>query len=97
METTFPASVSVADLLKAGKLVKPSDKKKVTLTFEKFNVELQKSIPGSGKEVFIEFKKFGSGGFRDAFKATGKDCSSEWVVKIYNDKARDCSHAKFNN
>ena len=53
-ETTFLASVSIADLLKAGKLVKPSNKNKVTLTFEKFEVHKQEWQEFMEQNIFVE-------------------------------------------
>ena len=59
-ETTFPASVSIADLLKAGQLVKPSNKNKVTLTFEKFDVHKQEWQEFMEQNIFVETEKFSS-------------------------------------
>ena len=40
----YPPSVSVASLLKAGKLVKPTKKNKVTLSLENFDVSTQQWV-----------------------------------------------------
>jgi hypothetical protein len=40
-ESAFPASVSIASLLKAGKLVKPKHTKKATLIFESLIYQLK--------------------------------------------------------
>ena len=89
LETKFPASVSIADLLKAGKLVKPPKKNKVKLTFEKFDVQNQEWQEVMEQDVVIETQKFSSGAFRDAFRATSKTngTQKQWVVKTYNPKA----------
>ena len=58
METKFPASVSIADLLKAGKLVKPPNKNKVKLTFEKFDVQDQEWQEVMEQDVVIKTKVF---------------------------------------
>ena len=89
LETKFPASVSIADLLKAGKLVKPPKKNKVKLTFEKFDVQNQEWQEVMEQDVVIETQMFSSGAFRDAFRATSKTdgTQKQWVVKTYNPKA----------
>ena len=87
-ETKFPVSVSIADLLKAGKLVKPN-KNKVKLTFEKFDVQKQEWQEEMEQDVVIETQRFSSGAFRDVFRATSKTAGTQkqWVVKTYNLKA----------
>lgn len=93
IDTVFPASVSIGALLKAGKLVKPKDKNRVTLTFEEFDVVTQKWRDAVEVVCNVEKEKFSSGGFRDAFHATLANNSvtehlgNEWVVKSYNAKA----------
>ena len=84
-ETKFPASVSITDLLKAGKLLKPN-KNKVKLTFEKFDVQKQEWPEEMEQDVVIETQRFSSGAFRDAFRTTSKTARTQkqWVVKTYN-------------
>lgn len=53
LATTFPASISVADLLKAGKLVKPPTRNKMKLVFEKFDVHTQGWIEVMEKELIV--------------------------------------------
>ena len=91
LQTTFPASVSIAELLKAGKLVKPTNKNKVKLTFEEFDVQNQEWQDVMEQDVFVETQRFSSGAFRDAFRATSKTGGTQcqWVVKTYNHKAVD--------
>ncbi|CAB4002129.1 Transient receptor potential cation channel subfamily M member 6 [Paramuricea clavata] len=71
-----PSSISIASLLKAGKLVKPREKNK-------------QWVEVAAEEFAIDTQKFSSGAFRDAFRASTikptkcEDC----VVKTYNDDA----------
>ena len=92
MKTTYPASVSIDALLKAGKLVKPADKRKETLTFEAFDVASQKWSDAFEAVCHIEMKEFSSGGFRNAYHTTFASNTAQgegrkWVVKLYNGKA----------
>lgn len=85
----YPSSISIASLLKAGKLVKPREKNKVTLALENFDVSTQQWVEVAAEEFAIDTQKFSSGAFRDAFRAsTIKPTKCEdWVVKTYNDDA----------
>ena len=92
IKTRYPASVSIDTLLKAGKLVKPADKRKETLTFETFDVANQKWSDAFEAVCYIETKEFSSGGFRKAHHETFANnaphgVGRRWVVKLYNDKA----------
>ena len=62
--------MSIDTLLKAGKLVKPADKRKETLTFETFDVANQKWSDAFEAVCYIETKEFSSGGFCNAHHAT---------------------------
>ena len=64
-QTKDPKSVSIGDLLRAGKLVRPPQKKAQNL--EMFDVENCKWVKSSVLSVEIEETKFDSGAFRDAF------------------------------
>lgn len=90
-KTQFPKSVSISEILQAGKLVKPKPKKKATLLLEKFDVKTGEWHEGEALELLVDAEKFSSGGFRDAFLATS--CNHEekqkWVIKKYNAKAKD--------
>ena len=102
METTFPASVSIDELLKAGKLVKPQSRNKVKLAFETFHVKNRDWQVVIEQEVFVETQKFSSGAFRDAFHATtcnkaGRTQQGQWVVKTYNNKAVETIEDKINS
>ena len=86
---TYPSSISVASLLKAGKLVKPIERNKVTLTLENFDVLTQQWVDVGAEEFAIDTEKFSGGAVHDAFRASSvkqKKCK-EWVVKTYNDDA----------
>ena len=81
--TVMPKSVSIAQLLRAGALVKPL--KTTILHLEHFDVEKNKWVPACSINLQIKEEPFSSGAFRDAFKATSSDAglSSVWVVKKY--------------
>ena len=88
----YPASVSIDVLLKAGKLIKPKSKSKVTLSIEEFDVVSQQWKDVNEVTASIEKVKFACGGFRDAHHATinndfSEKFENEWVVKYYNAKA----------
>ncbi|CAB4028783.1 transient receptor potential cation channel subfamily M member 6-like, partial [Paramuricea clavata] len=88
--TVYPKSVSIGDLLRAGKLVRPPQL--TTLSLEMFDVEKCEWIKTPlTLSVEIEETKFDSGAFRDAFRAKCTDKSSslvgEWVIKKYRDEA----------
>ena len=70
IKTRYPASVSIDTLLKAGKSIKPADKRKETLTFGTFDVANQKWSDAFEAVCYIETKEFSSGGFRKAHHAT---------------------------
>ena len=92
-QTLVPKSVSLGDLLRAGKLVKP--KQKVLLHLEQFDVTKCTWLKSGAIAVEIEEKKFSSGAFRDAFHArytptdsqTDQSNAVEWVVKKYQEKS----------
>ena len=79
--TVLPKSVSIAQLLRAGTLVKPW--KTTTLQLEHFDVERNKRVPACSINLQMEEEPFSSGVLRDAFKATCIDAglSGGWVVK----------------
>lgn len=89
-KTVFPKSISVTDLLKAGKLVKPP--KKTLLYLEYFDVKRSSwQKVTSSIELEIQPERFAWGAFRDAFKARCNDQTSvffgDWVVKKYQTEA----------
>ena len=89
--TAFPKSVSIGDLLKAGKLVKPQ--KTVALDLELFDLGKSVWLKTYSPQMHIQAEKFASGGFRDAFRATCAAPSSrlqgDWVIKTYQQSARE--------
>ena len=90
-KTQFPTSVSISEILQAGKLVKPKPKKKATLVLEKFDVKTGEWHEEGVLDLLVDAEKFSSGGFRDAFLATScnREEQQKWVIKKYNAKAKD--------
>ena len=86
----FPKSVSITDLLKADKLVKPPSTNITVLDLESFDVAEMKWVKCGSLTLEIEETRFAHGAFRDAFRATtiGKDAAqTAWVVKRYQEEA----------
>ena len=91
-KSQYPASVSIGELLRAGKLVAPTSKKSVSLALEHFDAKNQEWTEVKTLNVSVYTTKFASGGFRDAFKCleAGPNVGKKyWVLKLYNDKARN--------
>lgn len=85
VEITYPHSISVEELLRAGRLVRPKARKLISFEVEKFNMETRQWEPGMNITAMVDDEKFSSGGFRDAFLAVEKGSSKKkWVVKKYN-------------
>ena len=59
--TVFPTSVSVTDLLKAGKLVKPPAKNMTALDLESFHVTEMKWVRSGSLTLEIEETQFSHG------------------------------------
>ena len=95
----YPSSISVALLLKAGKLVKPTKKNKVTLSLDNFDVSTQQWVNEGAEQFAIDIGKFSSGAFRHAFRASSVKSAQckEWVVKTYNDDAVKTIQDTINN
>ena len=88
--TVFPKSVSVTDLLKAGKLVKPPATNITVLDLESFDVTETKWVQSGLLTLEIEETQFSHGAFGDAFRATTVDkhiAQTTWVVKQYQEEA----------
>ncbi len=85
--TKYAASLSVADLLRAGKLVKKELPTKIEL--EAFNIQMRLWEPSEIRSFVLDKERFARGGFRDAFKAVDTSDRSIWVVKRYHQKALD--------
>eukprot|EP00111_Clytia_hemisphaerica_P013962 TCONS_00041108-protein len=80
-KSQFAKSVSIATLLKAGKLKKPKKIEKITLEY--YSLEIDEWVKMKDMSLEIEDKSFGEGAFRKAFKAVDCDTKKEWVVKKY--------------
>ena len=85
----FPKSVSLADLLKARKLVKPKNQIICTLYLETYNVAKKEweTLMPTPIQFTMDSEKFSEGGFRDAFMATTSQSGlpGKWVIKQYKD------------
>ena len=96
-QTKYPKSLSIVDILRAGKLVPPPLKKAWSL--EMFDVENCKWVKSSVLSVEIEETKFDSDAFRDAFRAKCVEKSSylsgEWVIKKYRDEVTTTIRQQF--
>ena len=89
-ETKFPASISIGELLKAGKLIKPKPKEQVVLQLEQFDVKTSEWHQMPKLELAVQTTNFASGAFRDAYKCEAineQGTKKVWVVKTYNDRA----------
>ena len=100
--TKFPASVSIASLLEAGKLVKSVAKKKLLLNFEQLDIASRQWKDAVKVECAVDSEKFSSGGFRDSEhcvltgKSTKQNIPDHWVIKMYNDKSKEAIGSQFN-
>ena len=56
-KTQFPKSVSISEILQAGKLVKAKPKKKATLLLEKFDVKTGEWHEGEALELLVDAEK----------------------------------------
>ena len=57
-KTRYPASISIGDLLQAGKLVKPKSKEVVVLQLEQFDVKTREWQHKGNLELAIESTKY---------------------------------------
>jgi hypothetical protein len=92
VKSQFPASISIGELLRAGKLVAPASKKTVSLALEHFDITNQEWSEVRTLNTSVYTNKFASGGFRDAFKCVETGPNGEikyWVLKLYNANARN--------
>lgn len=88
--TIYPHSVSIVDLLKAGKLIKPVPTKSAVLHLEEFDLKSQSLLKEGAFEFTIEEEKFASGGFREAFHAYAQIetfSTKHWVLKKYKEQS----------
>ena len=66
----FPKLVSVTDLLKAGKLIKPPATNVTALDLESVDIAEMKWVKCGSLSLEIEETRFAHAAFRDAFRAT---------------------------
>ena len=85
-EKSYPKSLSVSQMIKLGKILKPGADKKV-LEIYSFNLETMSwSCIPQKVEFTVEDDVLGSGGFRKAYKARSTSAGynhTTWVVKKY--------------
>ena len=81
----FAKSLSIGEMLRAGKLIKKEATCKLELEY--FSIDQYKWRSHGLMEIMIEKERFANGNFRDAFKATSPSSEDAWVVKKYNQKA----------
>ena len=85
---SFPSSLSVATMLKMGKLIKPTKRDTIVVEVESFEVRDGWSVP---KAVMfsVDSESFAEGGFRKAYKCESIDgkLSGKWVFKKYKENA----------
>ena len=77
-------SVTIADLLGAGKLIQPEVYDDVTLQLESFDIKNKIWLKNNPLNFQIERKHFAAGGFRNAFKAVNN--REIWVVRKFQEE-----------
>ena len=85
-KSTFPKSVSIGDLLNAGKLIKPVEQHQEQIQLEDFDLGSGSWVKKESITFTIDCQKFASGGFCDAFYAYSTHPqlpSSKLVLKEY--------------
>uniref|UniRef100_A0A7M5XME7 Alpha-type protein kinase domain-containing protein n=1 Tax=Clytia hemisphaerica TaxID=252671 RepID=A0A7M5XME7_9CNID len=84
-QNSMPTSISIGDLLNAGKLVIPTEEKEVPLILESFNIKHGIWLKQTPLTFRMQLQKFADGGFRNAFKAykTENDATKMWVIKKF--------------
>ena len=82
--STYAKSISIADLLNAGKLMKKREP--VTLELDDFSVDHQNWQTYGNFQYLIEDEKFAEGAFREAYKAKA---INHPVIKQYTEKSID--------
>ena len=87
-----PKSISIAELLKARKLVKPPDDYDCSLVLEEFIIGEQVWLKKNPITFTISNNKFSEGCFREAFHAKTNDktlSSKNWVIKKYKPESSE--------
>ena len=97
-DASMPVSISIGNLLQAGKLISPTQEKEITLTLESFNIKHQLWLKQKSSNFRIQLQKFAEGGFRNAFKAyTTEDGSTKiWVIKKFKEAAWEACGPTYN-
>ena len=84
--TKYAVSISLTDILRAGKLVKKEPP--TVLELEKFDTSSMQWVTEKARKFHVEKDQFLNGAFRNAFKATINIADgSKWVIKKYIPKA----------
>ena len=77
---SYPASVSIEQLLNAGKFVKPVSRTKTMLNLESFDLLNKEWKTEKCLTLYVDDDQFSSGAFRGEFKATpesGSQCKEK--------------------
>ena len=84
----FPKSISMGDVLKAGKLKKPSQETKTEMSLEFFDIKSKIWIK-ENKTLMIKEEKFSEGAFREAFMAYSIENGTRhlFVVKKFKNES----------
>ena len=88
--SVVPKSLSVEDMLKFGKIIKPVEKKNLYVGVEEFDLESKKWVVLGPVSLLTEIAPFGESGFRYTFKATSnrhKFRDATYVIKRYKTSA----------
>ena len=91
VQSEFPTSISIGELLKAGTLVAPIQIQKALLTLERFDIKSKEWAEEKAANFSVCKERFSFGGFRDAFKCTEIGILGDkrlWVLKTYNEQAK---------
>lgn len=83
--SVFPKSVSIADVIKAGKLVKPKEEYTTDIVLESFDINEKKWFKSDSKLFHVEKEHFAEGAFRYAFKAYTMEnyVNKQYVIKKF--------------
>ena len=85
---SYPTSLSVASMLKLGRVVQPTKREDILVQVEEFHITTGWSM-ARDVTFSVEVDSFGEGGFRKAYRCESEDnnFSGLWVLKKYNEKA----------
>ncbi|CAB3984462.1 transient receptor potential cation channel subfamily M member 6-like [Paramuricea clavata] len=87
-QKSFPPSLSVATMLKMGKLIQPAKRDTIQVQIEGFAVKDGWTVAKT-VTLSVESESFAEGGFRKAYKCESIDgkLSGKWVLKKYKENA----------